>query len=305
MPATAATPALSLNRRSLLAGAGALGLSACMHGPQRSTAWQHRFALIEQNAGGPFGACIFNTATGRSIGWRENERFGHCSSFKLSLAAMALRLAQDGALSLGERLSYTAADLLDYAPVTQKHVETGMTIGELAHAAQVFSDNTAANLLLRRFGGPERLTAFWRDLGDTVSRLDRYEPDLNVVPAGELRDTTTPAAMARTLAALFTGPVLQQDARDRLIAWTIETQTGSKRIRAGLPQDWTAGDKTGSGGTLVDVAWVTPPQGAMLIVTGYIRPMANDDAVAQKGNDALAELGRVVAEWASGTGARP
>ena len=282
----------------------ALGVTACIHHPQRDAEWDARFALIERSVGAPFGACVLNTANGQSIGWRENERFGHCSSFKLSLAAMALHLGQDGTISLDERLPYAAADLLDYSPITQKYAGQGMTIRELAHAAQVFSDNTAANLLLRRFGGPERLTAFWRGLGDTVSRLDRYEPDLNIVPAGELRDTTTPAAMARTLAKLLTGPALQQSALDTLIAWTIETQTGSKRIRAGLPQHWAAGDKTGSGGTLVDVAWIRPPQGPTLIVNGYVRPVAGDDTASSKANEALAELGRVAARWVAPTAAR-
>ena len=287
-----------LNRRTLLAGIGALGLSACVHMPRRDDIWRQRLSVIEQTAGGAFGACILNTANGRKVAWRGDERFGHCSSFKLSLAALALQLGHDGTVSLDERLAYTAADVLEYSPVTGKHVGPGLTIRELAHAAQVFSDNTAANLLLRRFGGPERLTAFWRNLGDTVSRLDRYEPDLNIVPAGEVRDTTTPEAMARTLATLLTGPVLSQAVRETLIGWTVETQTGAKRIRAGLPQGWAAGDKTGSGGTLVDVAWIRPPQGPTLIVTGYVRPAAKDDAAFQKGNAALAELGRVAAEWA-------
>ncbi|WP_261589484.1 serine hydrolase, partial [Escherichia coli] len=41
------------------------------------------------------------------------------------------------------------------------------------------SDNTAANLLLTTIGGPKELTAFLHNMGDHVTRLDRWEPELN------------------------------------------------------------------------------------------------------------------------------
>ena len=79
---------------------------------------------------------------------------------------------------------------------------------ELARAAVVVSDNTAANLLLARLGGPPGLTQFVRSLGDATTRLDRNEPDLNVNDPGDDRDTTSPRAMiSRARRALWIGPL--------------------------------------------------------------------------------------------------
>ncbi|WP_164489765.1 serine hydrolase, partial [Raoultella ornithinolytica] len=64
--------------------------------------------------------------------------------------------------------------------------------------AITLSDNTAANLLLTTLGGPQGLTTFLRHSGDQTSRLDRWETELNEARPGDVRDTTTPEAMART-----------------------------------------------------------------------------------------------------------
>ncbi len=73
-----------------------------------------------------------------------------------------------------------------------------MTVRELCSAAITMSDNTAANLFLTTIGGPKELTAFAQH-GDRVTRLDRWEPELNEAIPNDERDTTMPAAMATTL----------------------------------------------------------------------------------------------------------
>ena len=293
---------ISISRRNAILGAAAMGLSACVRG-EEGPDWRGRLAAIERAAGGTLGAYLFDTASGQGTGWREGERFAHCSSFKLSLAALALAMQERGEISLAEPIPYGEADLMAHSPVTRERLGKGMTIGELAHATLVTSDNAAANLLLRRFGGPEALTAFWRGLGDNVSRLDRYEPALNDVPPGEARDTTTPQAMARTLARLLTDNVLGETSRDTLVRWMIEVETGSRRLRAGLPAGWRAGDKTGTGvnetnATYVDIGWFTPPSGRMIVVTGYFRPGKIVEAMDPVAEQALADLARVAADWA-------
>jgi beta-lactamase class A len=55
----------------------------------------------------------------------------------------------------------------------------GMSLAELCEAAMIVSDNTAGNLLLAALDGPAGLTRYARSLGDSITRLDRVEPDLN------------------------------------------------------------------------------------------------------------------------------
>ena len=141
-----------------------------------------RLKELESRAGGRLGVCILDTGTGRLVGHRLDEPFAMCSTFKLPLAAVVLREADQGRLTLDERLRYSEKDMLSHAPVTREHLAEGaMTIAALIEAAQVTSDNVAANLIIKRLGGPEVFTAILRELGDRATRLDRYEPMMNLV----------------------------------------------------------------------------------------------------------------------------
>ena len=122
-----------------------------------------------------------------------------------------------------------------------------MTIDALTQASVTVSDNTAANLLLPKIGGPAGLTHFIRSLGDPVTRLDRDEPTLNSNDPGDPRDTTSPRAMVGLMRRTLCGDALSPAGRDRLLGWLRACETGKDRLRAGLPRDWTVGDKTGTG----------------------------------------------------------
>ncbi len=103
------------------------------------------------------------------------------------------------------------------------------------------SDNAAANLLMRKIGGPSAVTQFLRSIGDTAFRLDRWEPDLNTPIPGELpgeqQDTSTPGGVAQSLQHLLVdGDALGQTERTQLIDWLKGNTTGDTRIRASVPQ---------------------------------------------------------------------
>jgi beta-lactamase class A len=253
-----------------------------------------RLAALEARAGGRLGVAVLDTGSGRRLDHRGGERFPLCSTFKVLLAGAVLARVDAGQEVLDRRLSYSQADLLEYAPVTAAHVaEGGLKVRDLCAAAVEVSDNTAANLLLRTLGGPGAITAFARSLGDPVTRLDRTEPTLNTALPGDPRDTTTPTAMVDSLRALLLGPALKLASRQRLEGWMAACTTGRNRLRAGLPADWSVGDKTGSGerGTVNDVAILRPPHRAPILVavyyTGSSAPMEDRNAV-------LAEVGRIV-----------
>ena len=300
-----------MQRRDLLAsgltlGLGSWALTGCASHASQSAAsrvLQSRdLAKLEAHSGGRLGLHMLDTATGQEAGWRSQERFPMCSTFKTLLAAHALHEVQHGALALNHRYHYQAADLVPWSPVTEKHAgpERGMTVQQLCEAAVVISDNTAANLLLKATGGPVGLTAWMRELGDGQTRLDRTEPELNTAIAGDERDTTTPAAMLRSLRKLLLGQVLNDAGRALLLQWLVDSRTGDKRLRAGMPADWKAGGKTGSGenGTANDTLIVWPaPQAAPLLVTAYLTGSSLDAA----GRDAvLAQAGDVVQRWYQG-----
>ncbi|MES2640630.1 MAG: class A beta-lactamase [Myxococcota bacterium] len=290
--------ALPLTRRHLLKGALlALPMATSLRAFAGAGAPEPVAALaeLERLHGGRLGVYVLDTGTGARFAHRPDERFAMCSTFKLLLSGFVLARADRGEDKLDRALDVPTTGLVSNSPVTTKRAGTRMTLAELCHATMTTSDNTAANLLLSAVGGPPAVTAFARSLGDSVTRLDRIEPELNVVnlKEGDTRDTTTPAAMASLLRELVAGDALRPASRDILIRWMREAATGLGRLRAGLPADWNAGDKTGTGmdGPTNDIAVGWPPGKGPVIVTAYYdrggHSMAENSVV-------LAEVGRIV-----------
>lgn len=254
-----------------------------------------KLAVLERRHGGRLGVAILDTGSGRRHGYRDDERFLMCSTFKLLLASAVLQRVDAGKETLDRRIMFGKDALLDYAPITKQHVgPPGMTVSELCAAAITLSDNTAANVLLKEIGGPQAVTAYARSLGDPLTRLDRTEPTLNR-PHGEW-DTTTANAMLDDMHKLLLGNALSHGSRERLTDWLLQCQTGKHSLHAGLPHDWREGDKTGSGNTATnDVAILWPPSRKPLLVTAYCE---NAKVAAGQRQDVLAEVGRIVATLA-------
>lgn len=256
--------------------------------------FRDRVAALEAAAQCRLGVYIIDTATGREHGHRPDERFMMLSSFKLLASALVLARAEQGLDSLQRRIRYTREDLVPWSPVTEKHVGgDGLSLAQLCEATITTSDNTAANLILASYGGPGALTAYARSLGDTVTRLDRTEPELNLPSGAAMLDTTTPRAMTQTLQKLLVGDALAATSRATLLQWLKANTTGGKRLRAGVPAGWSVGEKTGTNRTDandVGIAW--PPGRAPLLVSAYL---ADSSAPAAAREAALAGVGRLLA----------
>lgn len=289
------------SRRHVLALLAVSAAHAALPGRARART-ASLLAELEARHGGRLGVQVLDGDSPLpGLGHRTDERFALCSTFKLLLAAVVLREAARGRLQLDEPLAFGTADLVAHSPVVGAQLERGrLTVVELAEAAQLTSDNAAANLLLRRLGGPAAFTALLREMGDTETRLDRIEPAMNHVEAADLRDTTTPAAMARTVARLFSADLLDEAAQQRLKGWMIATRTGLRRLRGGFPVDWQAGDKTGTAviagqpNRHNDVAVVWRPGRAPLVVAAFYEAPGHFPSMRAEDDAVLAEVGRLV-----------
>ncbi len=289
-----------MQRRTFLFTAAAAGAQAA---GRRGDAAK-RLQALERGAA-RLGVCFLDTVTGETTGNRMEERFAMCSTFKLAMVAACFREADAGRLDFGEVLRYSKGDLLEWAPVTGENVEKGgLPIAVLAQAAQEKSDGVAANLLVRRLGGPAAVTAKFREMGDAVSRLDRYEPDLGLVLSADLRDTTTPMAMAQTVRRITTGKLLRKESREKLLGWMENTKTGTYRLRAGLPAAWRTGDKTGTGRTegttnkCNDIAITFPPGKNPIVIAAYFDSGEYTPQTERRHEAVLGEVGKIAAEWA-------
>ena len=257
---------------------------------QAQTSFTQAIQAIEQQVGGRLGVAVLDVASGAALHWRGAERFPLCSTFKVLLAAQVLNAVDQGKESLDARVHYPRSALLEYSPATEAHAGTdGMTVRALCEAVVTLSDNTAANLLLVRLGGPAALTRYMRSLGDRVTRLDRMEPALNEAQPGDVRDTTTPQAMLASLQAVALGNALSVTSRRQLVDWLLGCKTGGHTLRAGAP-GWMVGNKTGAGtGTRNDVGILWRPgadrAAAPVCITSFLTataapPAARDAALA-------------------------
>lgn len=282
-------------RRKLLLAVTAMPLLAAL---RPLSAWAGSRPLFQQLAGleqevkGRIGLALLDTDSGEKLTYRGNERFPLCSTFKVLAAAAILRRSQQQPDLLHQRVHWTPAEHLAYMPVTADHQQEGMTIEALCIAALQYSDNLAANLLLKVLGGPVGITDFARSLGDNVTRLDRNEPDLNTAVPGDLRDTTSPQAMLDNLNKLLLGSGLASSSQVKLASWLKGNTTGKKAIAAGMPAGWTPGDKTGSGeyGTTNDVAILWRPDAKPLLIAIYFTRYGKD---ARSRQDVLAKTARL------------
>jgi beta-lactamase class A len=255
-----------------------------------------RLAALERHEGGHIGVAAINTATGRRLTYRANERFAMCSTHKLLLVAAVLSSVDVGKETLGRMIHFEPAKLDSYAPVVRQHLAAGqMSVGELSAAAIEYSDNAATNLLLDSIGGVNAFNRYVRSLGDKTTRLDRREPALNSNLPGDPRDTTTPLAMVSTARKLLVGNTLSRDSRERLVAWLIGNTTGGGKLRASVPSEWKIGDKTGSGdnGASSDVAIIWPSKRSPFLIAVYYTGASSS---AEQQSAVIAQAGRIVGE---------
>jgi beta-lactamase class A len=283
-----------LNRRTLLAAASGLAVW-----PALAQETLPALTAYERETGGRVGLYAENVVTGAKVAWRAEERFVMCSTFKASLASFVLARIDQGKDHLESMIAYGPENLLEYAPVAKqniaKNAKASMSVADMCAATVELSDNTCANLLLARVGGPSALTAFWRSTGDTVTRLDHNEPELNRSPPGDPNDTTTPIAMVGNLRRFLLGEVLSLDSRQRLTGWMLNCKTGDNRLRAGLPKDWKVADKTGSSGrdAAGDIAVVWSKPDRPVLIAAYVQ---GGSPSGPQFTALFSEIGRMVGE---------
>ncbi|MEU5107136.1 class A beta-lactamase [Streptomyces sp. NPDC021354] len=265
--------------------------------PPSTKSHTSEFKDLEREFDARLGVYAIDTGSGREVAYNDGERFAYNSTFK-ALACGAV-LQKHSLSAMDKKITYSRSDLLPNSPITEKHVDTGMTLAELCDATIRYSDNAAANLIFEELGGPKALDAILEKMGDNATRMDRPEPYLSRWVPGETRDTTTPRAFAKDLRAYVLGDVLGKGERTQLTKWLRTNKTGDNLIRAGVPKDWVVGDKTGTGsyyGARNDIAVVWPPDRAPIVMAILSHRGKKD---AEPDDRLIAEAASVVADTLS------
>jgi beta-lactamase class A len=288
---------VEFNRRHALLGLGGVALAGAASRAAAAVAGLDLGAL-ERRVPARMGVSALDLATGARVGWRADERFATCSTFKAFLAAAVLERVDHGRERADRHVTWTAADLQPHSPATEAALANGLSVEELCAAIVRVSDNCAANLLLKTLGGPAGMTRWYRSLGDRVSRLDRWEVALNTALKGDPRDTASPNATVANLRAVLLGDRLSAASRAKLTGWMATSAPGPNRIKAGVPQGWTVAHKTGTGdnGATNDIGLLTAPDGRQVLLAIYLTETSAslpdcEAAIADATRAALTALG--------------
>lgn len=282
-----------MDRRTILIGAGALPLVGCKPAASDPATRPQvpipplDFTELEQRFKGRLGLAYWAGDT--TNGWRFNERFVYCSTFKMYLAAAMFVRAQKGLEDLERQIPVTQADMIAHAPITEKAVGGTLSIRALMKGTVEESDNPAANILLREMGGLEAMRQFYRDIGDDTTSVDRFEPEMNRLDGD--KDTIQPLQSVDNMKRLFIAEdtPLTAASKAELLQWMRDTPTGQNRIKAGLPEGWTVAHKTGTGGygPANDIGVVTTSTGQPMVVAIYFHgspqstPEGREQAIAE------------------------
>lgn len=255
-----------------------------------------KFVQIEDKLHARLGVSIFDTETGKRWAYHADDRFPMNSTFKALACAAMLARVDAKQIDLNHVIKFNKKELVTYSPVTEKQAGgNGMNLKELCDAAITMSDNTAANLVLAKIGGPAGLTAFFRSLGDKISRSDRTEPTLNTAIPGDVSDTTTPNAMVNNLHKVLISDFLSDTSRQQLTDWMVNDKVANALLRAGIPSKWKIADKTGAGGygsrSIIAVMW--PQQRQPIVAAIYI---TETKATLDESNAAIAEIGKTLVD---------
>ncbi|QVQ50871.1 class A beta-lactamase [Spiractinospora alimapuensis] len=252
-------------------------------GQDSSPEYAEEFDRLAEEFDARLGVYALDTATGEEVSYNADDRFAYASTFKPFVcgAVMETRSLDD----MDEVVTFDAEDLVPHSPITEEHVDTGISLMEACDATIRYSDNTAANLLFRELDGPEGLQEALRATGDETTQVDRIEVALNEAAPGDPRDTTTPEQFAVNLQEFVFGDTLEPEKRDVLEQMLRENTTGDDLIRAGVPDDWEVGDKTGGGGygSRNDIGIMWPPDEEPILIA----VMSSRDQEDAEPNDAL------------------
>ena len=335
----------SLPRRHLLTGAAALALAGCERDMPLTASTTPSLDMKRLNEGvaalaararpGLLGVGLVNLESGQHFTYEGERRFPMQSVAKLLLAAAVLGEVDSRRLSLDEPVRLEAEQLSPPpSPIAADWpARRDYTIRDLLIAALNDSDNTAADVLMRRIGGPGAVTAWLVSRRFEELRVDRYAREVQTqawgmpsfrpawrtpeafaaareaVPADERRaalagflrdprDTATPRDMLNFLIRLNAAELLTPASTRLLLQMLFDAPAGAGRLAARLPRGAKFAHKTGTAPAEQGMAAAYNDVGIVILPDGRAYGLAaflsGSPAARDDRAGLMAELGRTL-----------
>jgi beta-lactamase class A len=249
-----------------------------------------RLRAIASRAGGTVGVSVIHVETGRAVSIEGASQLPLYSVFKLPLAIVVLKSAEENPQLLEKKIRVTPADV---APGSQFNLDlwrkpVERSVLQLIEVSIVRSDNTSTDKLLALIGGPAIVTQRMRQIGFT--NIDIHSSTREFAERRANPNTGSADDLARLLAHLQKGQILKSPHLEMLMEFMGRAMTGAKRLRGNLPRETRVADKSGTGeagSTTNDVGLITLPDGkghlamAVLISGSKLSAEAQENLIAQ------------------------
>lgn len=222
------------------------------------------------------------------------------SVFKLPLALTILHQAEDGKLSLDQAILFRSSDLIlpkPYSPLQDKYPQAGVDVPlrDLLEMTVSFSDNTAADILLRLAGGPKVVNDYVASLGVTGFHLQDDERALHREHGLQYRNWFEPRGAVELLRRISDHSPLNAEHTALLLKWM---SRASGRLDGDLPNGTKVAHKSGTSdvdngisAATNDIGLITLPDGRQVAIAVFVTDSTVDDATRRK---IIARIGRVV-----------
>ncbi len=284
---------------------------------------------------GMMGVAILHLESGRNAFLNPDEPFPMASTFKVPIAVELLQRVDEGKLDLAQMVEVKRHDYSPGSGLLTDLINQpglALSIRNLLEIMLLVSDNTATDLLLRHAGGGEAVTARMRKLGVEGIRVDRstlqliaafrglspvpgeaerdpakYDELLDSVTQeksdeaerafyDDIRDTSTPRAMAALLETIWKRQALTEASTGLLLDIMKRCRTGAGRLKGILPEGTEVRHKTGTiGKTLNDVGIITlPSEAGHVVVAAFVKKSDLPEAERER---AIAEAARAAHDY--------
>lgn len=199
------------------------------------------------------GVALYDFETGDTLSIHGDEHLPMQSVFKFHIALTVLNEVDKGRFSLDQKILITKGDLLPetWSPIRDEHPQGNvkLSLTEILSATVSKSDNNGCDILLRLLGGPTVVNDYIQHVGIKNCSIQISEEEMAKTWDAQFRNWTTPKAATELLKMVYDRKFLSQDNYNLIWKMMIETSTGPKRLKKGVPSNAVIAHKTGTSGT--------------------------------------------------------
>ena len=215
------------------------------------------------------------------------------SVFKLPLAFTALHLVEQGKFSLDQPIRFLPGDRIlphTYSPLQDEYPNGGVDVSlrRLLQLSVSFSDNVAADIVLRAIGGPAVVRRYINACGIDGFRIEDGEAALHRDEKRQYRNWFEPAAAVKFLRMLNDNPPLSREHAALLMEWMRTGVRGAQRMPGRLPagtvtmhKPGTSSIENGMAAATNDIGLIVLPGGRRLALAVFLTDSTADEATRE------------------------